>query len=138
MPGVGFLASRGRRAALVLGLLVVFLTLGLPRFLQTDSGPAGSNNADATFAKLCREHGGTPTTAPSSGTTAPAQRSCAVRYGRHVYRMDAITPNGFDEDTARFQRQGCDEARREQQGTTGGRRQVFVYHPTSGVCEHRP
>jgi hypothetical protein len=52
--------------------------------------------------------------------------------------MDAITPNGFDEDTARFQRQGCDEARREQKASTGGRRQIFVYHPTTGVCEHRP
>jgi hypothetical protein len=133
MPHVGFLASRGRRAVLVLGLLVVFLTVGLPRFLQTDSGPAGSKT-DADFVKTCREHGGTPATGP----TTPPQRSCTVRYGGRVYRMDAITPNGFDEDTARFQRQGCAEARREQKASTGGRRQIFVYHPTTGVCEHRP
>lgn len=122
----------------VLALLIVFLTVGLPRFLQTDSGPAGSSNPDANFTKLCRQHGGTPATAPGSSASTPAQRSCTVRYGGHVYRMDAITPNGFDRDTARFQRQGCDEARREQAQSTGGGRQVFVYHSTTGVCEHRP
>jgi hypothetical protein len=48
--------------------------------------------------------------------------------------MDAITPHGFDEDTARYQRLGCEEARGEQRRS----RHAFVYHPTTGVCERRP
>ena len=49
--------------------------------------------------------------------------------------MDAVTPTGFDEDTAGFQKQGCEQARRD---ASPGERTVFVYHPTTGVCEHRP
>ncbi len=118
-----------RRAALALVLVVVFLTFGLPRWLAGDPPPVGAH-AGARFAKVCRAHGGTPSTG--------AQRSCTVRYGRRVYVMDAITPDGFDEDTARFQRQGCREARREQASTApAGRRRSFVYHPRTGVCERR-
>jgi hypothetical protein len=53
--------------------------------------------------------------------------------------MDAITPAGFDEDTARYQRRGCDEARREETAVsaTRRRRRSFIYHPTTGVCERR-
>jgi hypothetical protein len=111
-----------RHGVLLLGLVAAFLTFGLPRWL---AGDVASNAADVS--KLCREHGGTP-----SGARAQV---CTVRYGRRVYRMDAITPAGFDEDTARYQRQGCAEARREQRASTA--RQVFIYHPITGVCEHR-
>jgi hypothetical protein len=61
---------------------------------------------------------------------------CTVRYGDNVYRMDAVTPSGFDQDTAGFQRQGCEEAQRE--AKAAGRGRTFVYHPDTGVCEHRP
>jgi hypothetical protein len=127
-----------RKGGLVLLLAVVFLPFGVPRWLDGDAPPAGSR-ADASFSKLCRDHGGTLSTAPASTTKSRAQRFCTVRYGRRVYRMDAITPDGFDEDTARFQRQGCEEARRQQKASTapGHRRQSFVYHPTTGVCETR-
>ena len=74
------------------------------------------------FARLCRDHGGTPS----------AHNLCTARYGERAYRMDAITPHGFDEDTARYQRQGCEEAQRER-----STEQVYVYHPTTGVCERR-
>ncbi len=131
-------ASAVRRGGLLLAVVVVFLTFGLPRWLAGDVAPVTSDAAD--LAKLCRAHGGTPTTTPGVGTTGVAQRFCTVRYGRHVYRMDAITSDGFDHDTARYQRRGCEEARREQAALTGpGQRpRTFVYHPTTGVCEHRP
>jgi hypothetical protein len=127
-----------RKGWLILVLVGVFLTLGVPRWLAGDVSPVGSNG-DASFAKLCREHEGTPATTPGSGTEPQAQR-CTVRYGRNVYVMDAITPRGFDSDTAHFQRDGCEEAQREQRASTdpGEPRRTFVYHPTTGVCEHRP
>jgi hypothetical protein len=123
-----------RKAALMLVFIGVFLTVGMPRWLGQDAGPAA--NADATFAKLCRDHGGTPRTAPGSGVSA--QPFCTVRYGGRLYRMDAITPDGFDADTASFQRQGCVEAARQAATTAGGGRPSFVYHPETGVCERRP
>ena len=127
-----------RKAVLVLLFVGVFLTLGVPRWLAGDHGPA-SSNGDAAFAKLCRDHGGTQKTTPASASSA-AQPVCTVRYGQSVYRMDAVTPNGFDQDTAAFQRQGCEEARREERASSaaGDRRRTFVYHPDTGVCEHRP
>jgi hypothetical protein len=126
------------KAVLVLVFVGLFLTIGVPRWLAGDHGPAPSNGSGA-FAKLCRDHGGTPKTTPASGTNA-VQQVCTVRYGRNVYRMDAVTANGFDEDTAGFQRQGCEEARREERSSSdaGKQRRVFVYHPDTGVCEHRP
>jgi hypothetical protein len=52
--------------------------------------------------------------------------------------MDAITPDGFDRDTARLQRQGCRDADREQQAPAApGHRPRFIYHPITGVCEHQ-
>jgi hypothetical protein len=123
-----------RTAAVVVAFMAVFLTVGVPRFLAGDDSSVGSHG-EVDFAKLCRDHGGTP----SKGTGAAAEPVCTVRYGRNVYRMDAITPNGFDPDTASFQRQGCEEAQREQKAQgAGGTETTFVYHPTTGVCEHRP
>jgi len=120
-----------RKAWLVVAFVVVFLTFGVPRWLSGDQEGTSSPTA-AGFAKLCRQHGGTPH-APPAGTAASAQQFCTVRYGDTVYRMDAITPTGFDEDTAKFQRQGCQQAQAEP-----GRRGSFVYHAATGVCEHRP
>jgi hypothetical protein len=142
MPHVRFRASRdrvlARNGAVILVLVVVFLTVGLPRWLEHDQAPDGSN-AQARFAKVCRDHGGTPAAASGSATAGAGSR-CTVRYGRHVYLMDAITAHGFDEDTARFQRQGCEEAARQERAShaRGERRRTFVYHPPTGVCEHRP
>jgi hypothetical protein len=131
---VGRLARRGW---IVVVVAILFLPFGVPRFLGQDS-PRVASDPGARFAKVCRDHGGTP--APASGAgTAAAQRRCTVRYGRHVYLMDAITPDGFDEDTARFQRRGCEEARRQERAVTarGSARRSFVYHPETGVCERR-
>jgi len=126
-PRRGLLGGAGRRA--VLGVLAVaaFLTIGLPRWLQHDTRPVVSGSA-ATFAKVCRSHGGTL-------AVAAGQQRCTVTYGGEKYLMDAVTPNGFDEDTAGFQRQGCDQARRDE---PAGSSRVFVFHPDTGVCEHRP
>jgi hypothetical protein len=121
-----------RKAWLVLALVPVFITFGVPRWLAGDDQPASTTPTAASFTKLCREHGGTPATAPATGTAAAPQPFCTVKYGGRVYRMDAITPHGFDTDTARFQRAGC-----EQERHTAGRGETFVYHPTTGVCERR-
>ena len=130
---MGRLGHIGRTGWLVVAFVVVFLTVGLPRFLNGDDASPTSSDPAAAFTKICREHGGTPRT-PASGTNAPAQQVCTVRYGDRVYRMDAITPRGFDRDTAKFQRQGCEQAARQ----AGDASQRFVYHPTTGVCERRP
>ena len=126
------LGGFARRTWLLLVVVVVFLTFGVPRWLAGDVGQTGSHGA-VSFTKLCREHGGTP----ARNATGPR---CTVRYGRQVYLMDAITPAGFDEDTAHYQRQGCELANREEGSLTapGHRRRAFVYHPLTGVCERRP
>jgi hypothetical protein len=106
-----------RTAGLLLGFVILFLTFGVPRPL------AGDVARHPDVAQLCRAHGGTP-----------RARACVVRYAGRVYLMDAITPDGFDEDAARYQRQGCEAARREQPTP----RQAVIYHPSTGVCERRP
>lgn len=129
-----------RKALLVLLLAVVLLPFGVPRFLnpEDDSSPAGSG--DVKFARVCRNHGGTPRILPGTGAGDESQRSCRVRYGRRVYVMDAVTPDGFDTDSAKFQRQGCAEARRRAKAApgSGDAGEMFIYHPTTGVCEKRP
>jgi hypothetical protein len=137
-PAGGPTRSRNamRSGGLALALTVVFLTVGLPRRLAGDVDPA-PGHARVDFAKLCREHRGTPRPAPGSGREA---QLCTVHYGQHVYLMDAITARGFDGETARFQRQGCEEeARLAPQGSAAARQrgQSFIYHPETGVCEHR-
>lgn len=131
MTGVGRLGHIGRKGWLVIAFVAVFLTVGLPRFLNGDDASPTSSDPAAAFTKVCRDHGGTPRSRPS-GTNAPPQQFCTVRYGDRVYRMDAITARGFDRDTAKFQRQGCEQA-----AGTGDASQRFVYHPDTGVCERR-
>ena len=128
-PRRGVAGVTPRRALIAVAAVAVFLTFGLPRWLQHDAGTA--SDPAATFAKVCRDHGGTLARATAAG----GQQRCTVRYGGTVYLMDAVTPTGFDEDTAGFQKQGCEQARRD---ASPGERTVFVYHPTTGVCEHRP
>jgi hypothetical protein len=133
---VGRSRTGARKVCLLLLVSVAFLPFGVPRWLNHDAPPV-SSHADGNFSTLCLDHGGTPRTTRARGTTTKA-RSCTVRYGRHAYVMDAITPGGFDEDTARYQRRGCDEARREERASNAPRRRrSFIYHPTTGVCERR-
>ena len=108
-----------RRTVLLVGLVVAFLVLWAPRWLDGGAAPVTSPHG---FAAVCRAHGGTPE--PTGERPA-----CTVRYGDRVYVMDAITAEGFDKDAARFNRRGCDEARRAPEG--GPR---FVFHADSGVC----
>ena len=129
------LGGTARKGIVVLVFVALFLTVGVPRWLAGDDGPAPPGG-NAGFAKLCRDHGGTPKATAGGGTNG-TQQVCTVRYGANVYRMDAVTPNGFDEDTAGFQRQGCEVAQREQKASKD-RGRTFVYHPDTGVCEHRP
>jgi hypothetical protein len=131
----GALPGGVRKAALLGAFAVVFLTIGVPRFLAGDPTPVNSGTP-ANFAKLCHAHGGTV----AAGTGAQTEPFCEVRYGGHVYRMDAITRAGFDQDTAAFQRQGCQQANDEAKAAAAGRQpdRTFVYHALTGVCEHRP
>ena len=119
------------RRARWLVLVVVFLLVGLPRWLESD----GRTTVDAgtTFSTMCRNHGGRPVV---SGSASAARGVCLVRYGRRVYRMDAVTPDGFDRDAAHYQRVGCTQARRLARASSPrGQRPSFVYHPKTGVCE---
>jgi hypothetical protein len=125
-------SASARRSALVLALAVLLVPLGVPRVLDRTSAPLTSR-AGPGFAALCRERGGTPIT-----TAGSARRACVARYGRRVYRMDAITPRGFDADSARFQRQGCALARQRAARASGERGETFVFHPATGICERRP
>jgi hypothetical protein len=130
--------TAARKGCLLLLLSVAFLPLGVPRWLNHDAPPVGPH-AGVKLSTLCVDHGGTPRTTRAAGTNTTARSFCTVRYGRREYVMDAITIAGFDEDTARYQRQGCDEARRAQRALNAsprGRRS-FIYHPTTGVCERR-
>ena len=125
-------SATARRGALVLALAVVLVPFGVPRMLDRASAPPTSR-AGSRFAAVCRDHGGTP--APAAGST---QRACFLRYGRRVYRMDAITPRGFDVDAAHFQRRGCAQARRRATPASAERGGTFVFHPATGICERRP
>src|SRR6478672_11962974 len=82
----GTLPGGARKAALLAVFAVVFLTIGVPRFLAGDPKTVNTNTP-ASFAKLCRAHGGTV----AAGGGAQTQPFCEVRYGATVYRMDAIT-----------------------------------------------
>jgi hypothetical protein len=127
-----------RRAWLLPVLLIAFLTLGLPQWLVGGGGPDAPNTEEA-FVNLCRAHGGSPTKKARSAANPTARHLCVVRYADRVYVMDAVTPHGWDQDTARYQRVGCEQARRRQ-GADASRksRPTFVYRPTTGVCEQRP
>jgi hypothetical protein len=133
-PGV-LSSGRFRKVALLAVFAVVFLTIGVPRFLAGDPTPV-NQSTPGNFANLCHVHGGT--VVPGNG--AQTEPFCQVRYGAHVYRMDAITSSGFDADTAAFQRQGCQEANDEAKAAAGGGKpdRIFVYHVLTGVCEHQP
>lgn len=122
-----------RRGWLMLGLAVAIIPFGVPKWLNGNV-PATDAHADANFATLCRDHGGTPAT-PS--LTGKQPRRCTVRYGGRVYVMDAITPAGFDADAARWERLGCETARRQQRAAGTRRRSRIVYHANTGVCERR-
>jgi hypothetical protein len=125
------LGTAARKGCLLLLLAVAFLPFGVPRWLNHEAPPV-SSHAGGRLSGLCLAHGGTPR------TDTKAHSFCTVRYGRRDYVMDAITPAGFDTDTARYQRRGCEEARRaERASNAAGRRRSFVYHPTTGVCERR-
>jgi hypothetical protein len=128
-----------RKAALLVACAGVFLTFGVPRWFAGDANRVDTGTA-ANFGRLCHAHGGTLAGPPASGTAASPQQYCTIRYGGQVYRMDAITPAGFDRDTADFQRQGCVAAAQEAKAgaAPGEPERTFVYHPATGVCEHRP
>jgi hypothetical protein len=122
--------GRVRQFGLLLILAVALVPLGVPRGLA-GRGDADRRSPRVDVSAMCLAHGGMPAPAPAGPRSA-----CTVRYGDRTYRMDAITPAGFDADAARFQRQGCAVARRAQAAETGTG-PVFVFHADTGVCERR-
>ena len=124
-----------RPIALTILVAAALVPFGVPRFLDRGAPPARPT-PDAAFAKVCREHGGTPNT--ERRRAARDGRRCTVRYAGNVYLMDAITVRGFDADAARYQRLGCREAAREAKASGArGHKRRFIYHPMTGVCEQR-
>jgi hypothetical protein len=129
------LRTIARRAWPLPVLVAAFLTLGLPSWLVGGGGPDVSRG-EIVFANLCRDRGGTLTTARVPG--GERRQLCTVRYGDRVYPMDAVTPEGWSERSAALERSGCAQALRRARSTAGGeRRPVFVFHETTGVCERR-
>ena len=123
------LGHGARRVILVLVVATGLFWFGAPRFFNS-SDTATFTPSRVNFDKLCRDHGGAPSTVGEAG---PPQKFCVVRYGDRDYVMDAITTNGFDNDAALLNRQGCEQAA----AAEGAKRRAFVYHANTGVCEHR-
>jgi hypothetical protein len=128
-PGDGRrgLARKGR---VILVLALVILPFGGPRWLNHDAPATGAGTAE-TFAKLCRQHGGTV----ASGHGTSVGGFCTVRYGGRTYEVDAVTPTGFDIDAAALNRQGCEEGARQERSAPAAHRRSFVFHRDTGVCE---
>jgi hypothetical protein len=130
------LAAVPRQAWLLAVVAIVFFAVGVPRWFVDDGGSAASS-PDALFTRVCRDHGGRPTIRRTPGALPPVQRHCVVRYGGTAYVMDAVTPFGWDHDGARLQREGCEDAARQQATAPHRSRITFVYHSDTGVCERR-
>ncbi len=99
--------------------------------------------ADASFARVCRDHGGTPSFAPGSGDYVKDARSCQIAYGGERYEMYAVHPEGFSEREAADARHACtllarqrrlDAARAAAAGTDTDAVRV-VWHARSAICE---
>src|SRR6478672_4187880 len=128
------LITVARRAWLLPVLMIAFLTVGLPSWLVGEGRPAAPDGA-AIFVKLCRERGGTLVTTPPSAAVPRVERNCVVHYAGTEYVMDAVTPHGWDGESARLQQSGCEDADRQGSIVPRNLRTRFVYHPTTGVCE---
>ena len=97
---------------------------------------------DRAFAKVCREHGGTPTFAPGSGDYVKDARDCTIEYGGDDYEMYAVHPAGFSEREAAQARQACRKllAQRRRDAATSAESAAVpvVWHPRAGICESQP
>ena len=128
------LRARLRSWPTLLGLLVVAVLAGV--LVQRSSGE-DLTATDKAFAKVCRDHGGTPAFAPGSGDYVKDARDCTVEYGGESYEMYAVHPEGFSAREAADARAACvRQAAQERLDPEDGRtRKTFTWHPRSGICE---
>ena len=121
-------------AALAVAVLLVVL-------VQRSSGES-LTPTDQAFAKVCRDHGGTPTFAPGSGDYVKDARDCTIEYGGDAYEMYAVHPEGFSAREAAQAHRACTMLARQKReesarGANVGSTRV-VWHPRAGVCESKP
>ena len=122
-------------ALAVVVAVVVVVELAGPKLTGSS---ADLSAAERAYARVCREHGGTPSFAAGSGDYVKDGRFCEVRYGGRSYEMYAVHPEGFSEREAADAHRACRiqaaQARRDGSGGAGTR---FVWHARSGICEQR-
>ena len=122
-------------------LAVLAVAVLLVVLVQRSSGES-LTPTDQASAKVCRDHGGTPTFAPGSGDYVKDARGCTIEYGGDAYEMYAVHPEGFSaRETAQAHRACTMLARQKREesarGADVGSTRV-VWHPRAGVCESKP
>jgi hypothetical protein len=121
--------------AVIVGVAVLGEVAG-PRLMRA---AADETPADKAFARVCREHGGTPKLAPGSGDYVKDGRFCEIRYGADTYEMYAVHPEGFNErEAARAHRTCIAQAAQARRDAKEGRRHApvrYAWHARSGICE---
>ena len=121
-------------AALAVAVLLAVL-------VQRSSGES-LTPTDQAFAKVCRDHGGTPTFAPGSGDYVKDARGCTIEYGGDAYEMYAVHPEGFSAREAAQARHACTLLVRQKRAESARGDHVgsvrVVWHPRSAICESQP
>jgi hypothetical protein len=125
-------------------VLVAVLVLAVPAgvLVQRSSGE-DLTATDRAFAKVCRDHGGTPKFAPGSGDYVKDFRGCEIEYAGDSYEMYAVHPEGFSAREAAQARRACTLLARQKRAdarknpAAAGSTRV-VWHPHSGICESKP
>ena len=125
-------------------VLVAVLVAAVPAgvLVQRSSGE-DLTATDRAFAKVCRDHGGTPKFAPGSGDYVKDFRGCEIEYAGDSYEMYAVHPEGFSAREAAQARRACTLLARQKRAdarknpAAAGSTRV-VWHPHSGICESKP
>jgi hypothetical protein len=136
---MGTLRARLLSWPVILAVVAVVVVLGV--LVQRSSGES-LTPTDRAFAKVCRDHGGTPTFAPGSGDYVKDARDCTIEYGGDAYEMYAVHPEGFSEREAAQARRACTMLARQKRaeaarGDVVGSVRV-VWHPRAAICESQP
>jgi hypothetical protein len=134
------LRARLRSWPVLAALLVLAVLAGV--LVQRSSGE-DLTATDRAFAKVCREHGGTPKFAPGSGDYVKDFRGCEIEYAGDSYEMYAVHPEGFSTKEAAAARRACTLLARQKRAdarknpAAAGSTRV-VWHERSGICESKP
>jgi|tagenome__1003787_1003787.scaffolds.fasta_scaffold20446135_2 hypothetical protein len=116
--------------------VVVVVEFVVPRLT---SGSEAQTPAEKAFARVCRDHGGTPKFPAGSGDYVKNGRFCEIRYGSRTYEMYAVHPEGFSEREAALAHRTCiaqaAQARADAKAGRQSARTRYVWHARSGICE---